>query len=795
MKRSRASIPFEALTMRATDDNRKIFHGYDDEEKGAWLGACFDITALVGANQGTVDSLVSALSMPLPAGSVVQFGLLAHPDASDALHRYRQNKHGATGLRAELIKRHHDLYAGSVDTPLIPQSNVMLNQQEFFMTMKVPASFNPQAAEINAVQVFATQMVESVSATGMQLQQLHVHQYMRLLEILHDPWGSHDGNFNELMPLREQIYGPADGIDFQDPKTMNFHGGRFFAKALSVKKFPPRAALASMGRITGDPGGLLNQITDPYYMVTTIRYPDQVDTTANVIRKAAIINHQAFGPMLKLSPVLGYKKEGFDILVDELSGQGGVACEINFTIFLFSRDKERLAGLSAGMQSYYGALKYKLQEDQRILKTLWNELLPLNTSSEGVKNLHRFHTMGVKHACQFLPIIGEWTGTTSASLLYVTRHGQPATLDLYDSNANYNAYVCATSGAGKSYLTQGIIRDYLAEGAKVWAIDNGDSYFKLNKMVNGEHIEFSSESAICLNPFTHVIDLDEDMDVLKATHAKMAAPKDGLDDHQMAILEQAITSVWQKYGTAATPSAVAQWCQEQQNNAAANRIATQLFPFTNGSYARWFNGPNTLNMDNDFVLLELQHLKARKELQQVVLLQIMARISHDMFMTKSRRKILIVDEAWEQLDDPLMEKALAAIYRKARKNEGSIIVVTQAITDLSRSENSKAILSNSTFSFILAQEPAAIDEAIASKAISIDPYGVHLMKSVHTVPGRYSEVLVRRGSQYSVFRNVVDEFTNITFSTKGPAFASVMSAMLRGTEPVDAVKDYMRRAA
>lgn len=791
MRRTKESLPFSSLTMRATDESEQIFHCYDDDGKEPWLGAVFAVTSLSGADQSTVDTLISALSVPMPAGSFIQFGLMAHPHVDEPLRRYRSNKVNAEGMSKEMATRQHDLFESGLKSPLISQSAVLMNCQDLFITIKVPASLHPTAENIASAQAAATRLSEAISATKMSLRRLKVSDYIQLLRTLHDMWGAENDSFVPDIPIREQIYGPTEGLNFKEENTINFHGGRYYGKVLSVKLFPQHASLSSMARVTGDANGLSNQITDPYYMVMTIRYPDQVDTANKVKTRGAMINHQAYGPMLRLAPILGYKKQGFDVLIDEISGHGGVLCEVNFTIFLFSQDKLRLEGLSAALCAYYGSMQYKIIEDRRLLKPLWNELLPLNTTTEGIKNLYRFHTMAVKHAVQFLPILGEWCGTQGAAMVFTTRHGQPATFDLYDSEGNYNAYVCAESGAGKSFFTQGLIRDYLAEGAKVWAIDSGASYFKFNRMVGGEYIEFSNESEICMNPFTHIDDLDDEMDVLKATLAKMASPEDGLNDHQMSILEQAITSVWQKYGRNATPSAVSQWCVEQANNPEANRLATQLFPFTSGAYTRWFNGPNTLDMNKDFVVLELQDLKGRKALQQVILLQIISRINHEMFLTRGRKKILVIDEAWELLDDPMMAKALVAIYRKARKSQGAIIVVTQSVADLAKSENSKAIIDNSTWSFILKQKPESINAAVKSGAMNIDPYGAYLMKTVHTVPGAYAEVMVRRGSQYGVYRNVVDAFTNVTFSTKGAEFEQIMGEINNGVSAVDAVNNYL----
>jgi len=797
LRRSSASLPYSDLTVRAVDDAETIFHGYDDQDKGAWLGSAFTISPLMGANQGTVDSIKAALSIGLPPGSFVQFGLLSHPDVNESVGRYMSKKYQAKPLTAELTARLEMLYKNSTTQPIIRENGVLMNRRDYFVTIKLPATLTPSEREIKDARKKILQVIESIGATNIRHQAMTTGAYLKLLRHLHSIFAVPNSTVNEMAPIREQVFGPTEGIDFNDPTIMNFNGGEYYGKALSVKFFPQYASLQQMSQVCGDQMGVMNQITDPYYMVTTIHFPDQIDKADKIRNKSIWLNQQAFGPMLRLAPVLKYKKEGMDILIDEVNGKGGVACEVNFTIFMFSKDQEKLEALTSSYSSYLaGPLKFSMKPDSHILRPLWNELLPLNTTVKGIQKLHRFKTMGVVHACQFLPILGEWLGTSNASMMFTTRHNQIATFDLYDSDSNYNALICAKAGAGKSNAAQGMIRDYLAEGAKIWVVDNGDSYKKLNRSLNGTHIEFSNRSATCLNPFPTIDEFEEEIDILKATMAKMAAPNDGLDDVEMAVLEQAITATWQKYGRNASPQNVANWCMEQKNNPIADKIGKQLFPFTGGSFSKWFNGDNTLDMDNDFVLLELKDLQGRKDLQQVVLLMMLARINHDMFLTKGRKKLLFVDESWELLDDPMMEKALAALYRKVRKTGGSIIIITQLLADLTASKNSKAILGNSEWRFILAQEPSSVDDAMKSGALtSLDPYAAYLMKQVHTVPGSYSEIMIFRGNNYGIYRSVSDKFTNVMFSTRGKEFDLILDAIDRGIGAVDAVNYYIEHEA
>ena len=787
----RDNVPYRHLTVNAYDAASRIF--YTTDGKASYLAACFVGEPLTGADQSTVDKFSSALGMPFPAGTFVQIGLLSTPDTSDFLDAYLSSKTDQ-GMVGALARRHHDLIASGVDKPVVSRSGIHLHRQRLVISIKIPlAHTRPSETDISMAKEYSDRLHEALKAAGLHTESVDQRGYLALMRLILNPWEPTDNTYDPATPLREQVFFPADGVNYDDSRTIDFHGGKHFAKLLSVKHFPKRASLGLMNLLIGDPQGLSNQITEPYWITLTLHYPDQVKKADWVKSRSAMINHQVFGPTAHMIPVLGYKKAGIDTLVHEMEGKGAVLCDVNLSIFLLSRDKSRLNKASAGLRAYYASLAFEFREDARILEVMWDNMLPMNVSAAGIEKTSRFHSMAVSHAVQFLPVIGEWRGSgTKSAVLLLTRRGQPALFDLYDSSTNYNAVIFAESGAGKSFFTQKLVSDYLAEGAKVWAIDVGGSYKKQAKAVGGEYIEFHPESKICLNPFTHIDgNLDEEMDVLKATIAKMAAPEEQLSDYQMAILEQAITSVYQKFGNKATVTAITEFLMAQLDPE-AHRLAKQLYPFAGGAYTRWFDGDNNLDFDKAFVVLELQDLKGRKALQQVVLLQLISRINHEIYKTHGRKKILLIDEAWELLDDPLMAKAMEAAYRKARKHDGAVIVVTQSIADLYNSPNSRAIAANSAWQFILAQKEESIDAAIDGGQFKIEPYGAYMLKTVHTIRGKYSEVMVKRsGNNWGILRLVVDRFTQVTFSTAGAERDDIMAAMDRGEDVVEAIDRFI----
>jgi conjugal transfer ATP-binding protein TraC len=473
---NRKNLPYAKLTVTAFDEDAKVFYAADDHEQ--YLGACFIADPLRGADSSTIDKFRSALSMPFPAGTFIQIGLLSSPDTDDLMNLYVDDKlHCANDMLRELALGHAANTRNGRDEPLVARNSVLLARQRLIITVKTPCSHaTPTTDDIAAAKETVDRVQEAFKAADLQTLQLTAEGYLVLMRLIVNLWERPSTYYDENIPLKEQIFFPGDGINFDDPRTIKFNDGTHFAKVMSVKHFPKKASLAIMNHMIGDPLGLANQITDPYYMVLTLHYPDQVKKKDWIKGRSSMLNHQVFGPTAHLIPILGYKKQGMDVLVHELEGRGGIACEANFTLFLFSRSKEKLNKLTAGLQAYYTSLGFEMREDRRILEPLFYNLLPLNTSREGVKNLYRFHSLAVAHAVQFMPVIGEWTGSgQSGTMMFVTRRGQPALVDLYESATNYNGVIFAEAGAGKSFLTQKLVSDYLAEGAKVWAIDSGRS--------------------------------------------------------------------------------------------------------------------------------------------------------------------------------------------------------------------------------------------------------------------------------------------------------------------------------
>ena len=763
---------------------------------------------VAGLDETTLERLKGALSNDIPDGTFIQISLLSTPDIEGLVrsYRYSRNPEGIESipldqqaLLVEMLDNRAQMFLNGKEEPMIASVGTKCHHTVILVSIKVPIKApTPTDLEIKDVSTLVSKVAEAMQTFGLYLERADVSKYLETLRRIFHMHEVVNGEYDEHALLCDQVMSPGDILEVnkQGIQINDSHIG-----ILSVKRFPKMARLSMMNQFIGDPRGLGNQITEPFMMTMTLHYPDQVNKASSIRRKSQIINYQAYGPMLRWVPRLAYKKAGFDNLVHTME-EGAVLVEMNFTLCVFARSKDSLDKLLSSTRTYYGSFGLEMAVDRYICWPIFFNTLPLFPSEESIWLSHRFHSMAVKHAVNFSPILSEWKGTTGekgpgSAMLLLSRRNQPVLFDLYDSDTNYNGVIFAQAGGGKSVLTQQMIVDYLSKGAKIWVIDIGRSYYKLCRALEGEFISFNPESQVCLNPFTNVIDLDDELDTLKAVVAKMAAPTSILDDFMLGRLEEAIKATWSHRGNKMTVTNVADHLQNQTDQRVKD-LGAMLFSFTrHGSYGSWFEGENNLNFKSNLVVLELEELNGKKNLQQVVLLQLIQKIQYEMYVAESSGgkfpRILVVDEAWQLLDDSGVAKWMEASYRKFRKYHGSAIIVTQSLNDLYNCPSGLAIAENTSHMFILQQRAETIDAAKISGRIAIGDYGYHMMRTVHTVPGKYSEVLVYTSKGWGILRLVIDRFSQVLFSTKGAERNEVIAAVESGIPVAQAIRSFIER--
>jgi conjugal transfer ATP-binding protein TraC len=216
-----------------------------------------------------------------------------------------------------------------------------------------------------------------------------------------------------------------------------------------------------------------------------------------------------------------------------------------------------------------------------------------------------------------------------------------------------------------------------------------------------------------------------------------------------------------------------------------------LHPYTReGVYGKYFESDATIDFSSDFIVLELEELKAKKDLQTVVLLIMMYRITREMYFSRERKKIVIIDEAWDLLSGGATAEFIEAGYRRARKYKGSFMSATQGVDDYYRNPAAKAALDNSDWMFLLRQKPESIEMMDKLGQLTMDDAMKRLLQSLRTEHGAYSEIYIHSPVGNGIGRLIVDPHSLLLFSSRAEDFNAINDKRATGlsvSQAIDAV--------
>lgn len=789
--------------VQAYDEQSKLFLCDDST-----LGFAFECVPLAGGDQHTKERIEQLVAGDYPPGTIMQFFLYRSPDIEpqlNALARIRQDhmdgplagvvKQRIDFLRAHTKKNIHgrSFSGGDYDSGRIQESRLIVS-------IKIPfEGKEPNESDVVLTKTWETKTESALSSVGLWPLALSASRYIRLMQSIinwspNASWRSMSvmGEWEEDKTISAQIFDPTTDLVIADKSTLQL-GEHCFVKVMSAKRIPDAFFFTEAMKYVGNTMGGNDKLTINYAVCCNVFFPVTQSEKSKLETKRTWTVNQAVGPMLKFVPVLADKKHSFDILSESFQ-KGAKPIRMTFSVLLFSDSRKAVERAAVSAQSYWDTMHFHLMEDYFITAPMFQNCLPLCAEKEAVFHLDRYKTMTTRELPVLLPVFGEWKGTGTFHVALISRNGQLMSLSLHDSDTNKNAVIAAESGSGKSFLLNEIIVSYLSEGAQVWVIDAGKSYKKLNEQLDGDFLQFDEASKICLNPFELIDDWKEDEDTISALIAAMASEKEKLSDFQMAGLKQILKRLWETKGQAMTVDDIAAECLGHTEQR-MHDIGQQLFSFTSkGGYGQYFHGHNTMRFENPFTVLELDELQGRTHLRQVVLMQLIFQIQREMYLgERNRKKIMIIDEAWDLIKSGPVSVFIEHGFRKFRKYGGSAIIATQSLNDLYENPVGRAIAENANMMLLLGQKPETIASIRDSGRLVLSEAGFNLLSTVASVGGVYSEIFVKSGhTGVGVGRLIVSNFEKMLFSTAPEDVNAIENYTNRGLNVTDAINHVLR---
>ncbi len=404
----------------------------------------------------------------------------------------------------------------------------------------------------------------------------------------------------------------------------------------------------------------------------------------------------------------------------------------------------------------------------------------------------RHKKMKSSNAVHLMPVFANWRGNSSPVCLLPTRDGELFSLDPYAEHLpSWNGIVFGSSGSGKSYaLVQLMAMFYgkVSHGPSgqahrpriVW-IDNGASSKRLIEILDGEFVDFSLESDLCLNVF----DLKEgetqpSSDRVRTILAVLEMilkdeNQKTLGKREKALLEEQIYKVYKLHmdnGEEGSKEGSKKWpilsdfksLLDGHNDPKMRGFGEILYSWTGSSaYGQMLDGPTNVKLSKDLISVEIRHLNSYPELKDVVLLILTSYIQDVASSDIEREYLLIIDEAERLLQSELARQVVITCYRTWRKFKSGIWCLSQNYKDFMMDDSLKdALMTNTTNVIILPQRK--IDWNDFQKTFDFNDVQVERIKSLSICKGEYSELYYLQGDRDTILRLIPEPLSH-WFST------------------------------
>ncbi|MFP7756242.1 TraC family protein [Thermodesulfobacteriota bacterium B35] len=798
--------PFSAfLNYLAYDPDLEIYLNQDGT-----LGMLWECTPLVFAGVKTMTALEGLFRAGLPDGSVIQFILHADSRIEPTLENYRQRRtrqdpivQAAADTVVEFLKKGKK---GLEQCAGIPVRNF-----RSFVAVKIPGD-SPDLPGFDELQDrekvaplldIKRHIRETLKAASLMPEHMAPAQLLEWCRRFfnHYPDGYPERNFdayNPDIPIRKQIIN-ADTVIREEKDHLRVGGKRVFIT--TPKSIPRHVDPLQTNSLFGGIWGVASENeqirTDFLCCLNIFLEPGlkmKIHGKCNLL-----LNQHGVG---SFSTSLQRRQQEYLEATDDLE-EGKKFVKIIPVMMVWSEDLEKARDSLANVRKIWEGNGYVMQQDKLILKIMFLSALPfcLYTTGKNLETLERDFIASTQSVAPLIPVQGDFEGTGEPALPFIGRKGELVAIDFFGRGSiNQNVLCCATTGAGKSFLVNFIAFNYYACNALVRIIDIGGSYKKMTNMLGARYLDFDEGTDVCLNPFTYIREPDEELKSVVPVFAQMAhANTDATgDDTEINLIRTAIQWAWDQKGNKADvdtvyeflvrfPDAPGAGLQEMADNrqlvARARDLAFNIRAFTSkGPHGRFFVGDSTFDIKNDeFVVLELEHLKVQPDLYRVVTLLVINAVTQDLYLSdRSRPRLIIFDEAHQFLGKGgMIAPTIEEGYRRARKYNGSFMVITQSILDMELfGDAGMVITSNSAYKMFL--ESQDFEKAQARKLIDYDPFTMKLLKSVKSNPPRYSEIFFDTPFGTGVVRLAVNDYAYFIYTSKASEIAMIEQKVAEG---------------
>ncbi len=384
-------------------------------------------------------------------------------------------------------------------------------------------------------------------------------------------------------------------------------------------------------------------------------------------------------------------------------------------ITIYGKDMDELNLVGKKIESMLGQSLIYTKPATIQMEQGFNSTIPM-----GLDQLNVYRNMNTGALSSTFPFTTAELSQEDGIMYGINRHNNGLVIFDRFSLENANMTVFAKSGAGKSFAVKLECLRSLMMGTEVVIIDPENEYKTLCDAVGGSYLHLSLASNTRVNPFDlpQTVDPEEADNALRANiimlHGLLRLMAGDMSPTEEADMDIALINTYAKKGITndplthrAQPPVMADLYNELLSMPGTGQgLAARLRRFTEGTFSGIFSQQSNVQLNNRFVVFNIRDLEdeLRPIGMYIVLNYIWNRVKTD-----RRKRILVVDEAWQLMQYQDSAMFLFSIAKRARKYFLGLTTISQDVEDFLSTRLGRAIVNNSSLQLLLKQNPAAVD--------------------------------------------------------------------------------------
>jgi type IV secretion/conjugal transfer VirB4 family ATPase len=410
--------------------------------------------------------------------------------------------------------------------------------------------------------------------------------------------------------------------------------------------------------------------------------------------------------------------------IEEIELHGNYFGQFSLTVVIYDRDLSNVERAAAEFYKVFSVHDAQLYDERYNLLNAFLAAVPGNYAFN-LRYLYLLNTNYADLSFLFTLHSGDpWNAHLRQEYLAVleTNHGTPYFLNLHYRDTAHSM-ILGRTGSGKSFLLNFLMTSLQKYSPFTFIFDLGGSFESLTRLFGGSYLRVGLESSdFTINPFCLPLS-KANLDFLALFVKALLGTSASLDPSSERDLYQQIENLYSLDPALRTLEVLANTLPRQFSQALAKWVRGGQFGFL-------FDNPQDTISFSRFQCFDFQALASYPDLLEPLLFYVLHRANEVIANREisSTFKAFFIDEAWLFLRNSSIQRYITEALKTWRKHNAGMILSTQSLDELKRSELLDVIVESCATKIFLANPD--MDQELYRRQFHLNETEVNLIASL-----------------------------------------------------------------